>query len=42
MEGLTQSDEGIEFNFAAEALPWVVPEEAQLGAKLTKLGHRPE
>lgn len=40
LEGLTQSDDGIEFTFAADALPWVVPEEAQLGAKLTKLGHR--
>ena len=37
---LVASDAGIEFTFAAESLPWVVPEEAQLGAKLTKLGHK--
>lgn len=37
---LVSSDTGIEFTFAADCLPWVVPEEAQLGAKLTKLGHK--
>ncbi len=33
-------EDGIEFTWQAESLPWVVPEEAQLGAKLTRLGHR--
>ena len=37
---LVASETGIEFLFAADCLPWVVPEEAQLGAKLTKLGHK--
>ena len=31
---------GVEFDWLAEGLPWVVPVEAQLGADLTKLGHR--
>ncbi|MBI1311177.1 hypothetical protein GC176_07705 [bacterium] len=35
-----RTDDGIEFTWLADGLPWVVPEEAQLGAKLTKLGHR--
>ncbi|MBM83768.1 MAG: hypothetical protein CMJ78_24695 [Planctomycetaceae bacterium] len=30
----------ISFTWLANGLPWVVPEEAQLGAKLAKLGHR--
>jgi lysophospholipase L1-like esterase len=30
---------GIEFNWQAECLPWVLPEEAASGAKLTNLGH---
>lgn len=37
---LKQTDDGVEFTWLANGLPWVVPEEAQLGAKLTKLGHR--
>lgn len=31
---------GIRFQFKAESLPWVVPEEASLGFKLTHAGHR--
>ncbi|MCA9053924.1 MAG: SGNH/GDSL hydrolase family protein [Planctomycetaceae bacterium] len=37
---LTVTDDGITFTFAAEALPWVLPEEARLGGKLTRMGHR--
>jgi lysophospholipase L1-like esterase len=33
-------EEGLEFTWQAESLPWVVPDEAQPGAKLTRLGHR--
>lgn len=40
LDGLTQSDDGVEFTFTADALPWALPDEAQLGAKLTKLGHK--
>ena len=34
------TDDTAEFTWLADSLPWVVPEEAELGAKLTKLGHR--
>jgi lysophospholipase L1-like esterase len=34
------SDGGLEFTWQAESLPWVLPEQAQLGVELTKLGHR--
>ncbi|MCA9036048.1 MAG: SGNH/GDSL hydrolase family protein, partial [Planctomycetaceae bacterium] len=34
------TDAGVEFDWLADGLPWVVPAEAQLGADLTKLGHR--
>jgi len=37
---LTETDSGITFTWTAQSLPWVLPEEAQLGAKLTKLGHK--
>lgn len=37
---LRETDDGIEFTWQANSLPWVLPEEAQLGVKLTKLGHR--
>jgi lysophospholipase L1-like esterase len=33
-------DDGVEFSWLADGLPWVMPEEAALGAKITKLGHR--
>lgn len=33
-------DDGIEFKALAESLPLVIPEEAAVGVKLTKLGHR--
>ena len=35
-----KSNGSICFTFKANALPWVLPEEAQLGYKLTKAGHR--
>jgi lysophospholipase L1-like esterase len=31
---------GVSFVWAAESLPWAIPPEAQLGAKLLHLGHR--
>ena len=37
---LKATDDGVEFIWQADSLPWVLPEEAQLGVKLTKLGHR--
>ncbi len=32
--------DGVEFDWTAASLPWVLPEEAQPGAKLLHLGHR--
>ena len=40
LSDLVVSEEGVEFTWLADSLPWVVPEEARLGAKLTQLGHR--
>ncbi|MBA3316298.1 MAG: hypothetical protein H0T47_23800 [Planctomycetaceae bacterium] len=37
---LAKSEDGLSFTWTAESLPFVVPEEARLGAKLLKLGHR--
>ena len=37
---LQVTPEGVSFTFEAESLPWVLPEDARLGAKLTRLGHR--
>lgn len=37
---LVVDDQGVRFTWLADSLPWVVPEEARLGAKLTHLGHR--
>ncbi len=37
---LSVTDDGLEFTWLADALPWVVPEDANLGAKLARLGHR--
>ncbi len=34
------TSDGLEFTFAAAGLPLAVPEDAQIGAKLTSLGHR--
>ncbi|MCA9015059.1 MAG: SGNH/GDSL hydrolase family protein, partial [Planctomycetaceae bacterium] len=40
LSDLQYTDDGVAFTWLADSLPWVVPEEAQLGAELTKLGHR--
>jgi len=37
---LQKTDKGLSFNFAAEALPWVLPPEAAEGVKLTHIGHK--
>lgn len=37
---LQRTGDTIEFTWQADSLPWVLPAEAQLGAKLTALGHR--
>lgn len=37
---LEMTEDRVAFTFAANSLPWVLPEEAALGVKLTKLGHR--
>ena len=37
---LRATPDGVEFTWLANSLPWVMPEEAALGAKLTKLGHK--
>lgn len=34
------SDDKVSFTFTANALPWVLPEDAALGYKLTSAGHR--
>ena len=40
LSNLNRRDDRIEFNWRADCLPWVVPEEAQIGAQLTDLGYR--
>lgn len=40
ISGTKVTGDGVEFMWLASSLPWVVPEEAALGAKLTKLGHK--
>jgi len=40
VSNLTETEEGLRFTWLADGLPWVVPSQAQAGAKLTKLGHR--
>ncbi len=37
---LAVTDDKIEFTWLADALPWVVPEDAALGAELARMGHR--
>lgn len=37
---LEKTNEGVSFTWSADSLPLVVPEEAQAGAKLLRLGHR--
>lgn len=40
VSGLKSTAAGLEFDWHANGLPWVLPEEAQLGVDLLKLGHR--
>jgi hypothetical protein len=37
---LKRTEDGVEFTWLANGLPWVLPEEAAIGVKLTKLGHK--
>ncbi len=40
LSDLQFTDDSVRFTWQAESLPWVLPEEAQLGVELTRLGHR--
>lgn len=40
LSNLKQTESGLEFDWAADGLPWVLPEEARQGVALLKLGHR--
>ncbi len=40
LEGIQGNTERVSFTLTAESLPWVLPASAQLGVKLTHLGHR--
>ncbi len=40
VENLKATDTSVEFDWTADGLPWVLPEEAQAGVKLLNLGHR--
>ncbi len=40
VENLKATSDGLEFDWTSKALPWVLPEEAQLGVDLLNLGHR--
>lgn len=40
LSNLEETEQGLRFTWKANSLPWVVPEDAALGAKLTRLGHR--
>jgi lysophospholipase L1-like esterase len=40
LRDLNFHNDRLEFNWQADCLPWVVPEEAQIGAQLTDLGYR--
>lgn len=40
LTSLQQTETGIEFDWTSNGLPWVLPEEAQSGARLLHLGHR--
>lgn len=40
LENLNASGDNIEFSVTAKSLPWILPEEAQLGYDLTKAGHK--
>ena len=40
LTGLKYTDTGVQFSWTAKCLPWVLPEDADLGVRLTKRGHR--
>ncbi len=40
IENLKSNDDMVEFDWTANGLPWVLPEEAQVGVKMLNLGHR--
>jgi lysophospholipase L1-like esterase len=40
IEEITFEDDRLTFTWKADSLPWVLPEEAEMGVKLTKLGTR--
>ena len=40
VESLKVADGTVEFNWTANALPWVLPEEAQVGVDMLHLGHK--
>ncbi len=40
LSDLKETDDGLSFQWEADSLPWVLPEEAADGVKLTRLGHR--
>ncbi len=37
---LKETGEGLEFKWQADSLPWVLPENAELGVQISKLGHK--
>ncbi|QDT31765.1 SGNH/GDSL hydrolase family protein [Thalassoglobus polymorphus] len=37
---IKETEDGISFQWEADSLPWVLPEEAAQGVRLTRLGHR--
>lgn len=37
---LTETETGLSFSWLAKSLPWVLPEEAADGVRLTRMGHR--
>lgn len=40
LSDIRATSDGLSFTFTARSLPWVLPDEAQLGVKLTNLGHK--
>ena len=40
ISGVVETEDSLEFTWTAHSLPWVLPEDAQLGVELTRLGPR--
>ncbi|MEQ9407678.1 MAG: SGNH/GDSL hydrolase family protein [Fuerstiella sp.] len=40
VEELSVTDSGLAFDWTADGLPWVLPEDAKVGARMLRLGHR--